>query len=202
MNGLGSAFEVAVGRARTGSPSSSSWPRWRCRWWSWRVVTGTVVRALRTQSRQTIQIASLSDTRLALERVTRDIRGADLKVAALDRIRLDVRGPGGAVDHTVTYERVGNHLLATDATTGVARELVDDLVPGPPLFLFHLVDGSTATGATRRRPVVGALHHRSACRWNQTARVGSSILRTVSACGTPSSERCDSTDPNAAACRW
>lgn len=111
------------------------------------VVTGAVVRALRIQSRQTIQVVSLSDSRLALERVTRDIRGADLKVAALDRIRLDVRGPGGGVDHTVTYERVGNHLLATDAATGVARELVDDLVPGPPLFLFHLVDGSTATGA-------------------------------------------------------
>ncbi len=112
------------------------------------IVTGTVVRALRTQSRQTNQIASLSDTRLALERVTRDIRGADLTVAAIDHVRLDVRGPGGAVDHTVTYERVGSHLLATDATSGLARELVDDLVAGQPLFLFHLVDGSTASGAT------------------------------------------------------
>ena len=166
------------------------------------IVTGTVVRALRTQSRQTIQIVSLSDTRLALERVTRDIRGADLKVAALDRIRLDVRGPGGAVDHTVTYERVGNHLLATDAATGVARAFVDDLVPGPPVFLFHLVDGSTATGAQRHRPVVGALHHRSPAGGTERRGAGRRSRRTASACGTPSSEPCASSDPNAAACRW
>lgn len=111
------------------------------------IVTGTVVRALRTQSRQTNQIVSLSDTRLAFERVTRDVRGADLKAAAVDRIRLDVRAPGGAVDHTVTYERSGDHLVATDAATGVARVFVGDLVAGQPLFLFHLVDGSTVTGA-------------------------------------------------------
>ena len=111
------------------------------------LVTGTVVNALKSQRRQALQVAALNDAKLAFERVTRDIRGADLKVAALDRIRLDVRGAGGAVVRAVTYERVDNRLVATDAATGVRRDLVGDLVPGQPLFLFHLVDGSMATGA-------------------------------------------------------
>ena len=109
-------------------------------------VVGTVVSALRTQNRQTAQVAALNSAKLAFERVTRDIRGADLKVAVLDRIRLDVNRADAAA-RTVTYERVGNRLVATDATTGVTRDLVGDLAAGQPLFLFHLVDGSTATGA-------------------------------------------------------
>ena len=107
-------------------------------------VTGTVVNALKSQRRQASQVAALNDAKLAFERVTRDIRGADLKGAAVDRIRLDVRGTGGEIVRTVTYERVDNRLVATDASTGATRDLVGDLA-GQPLFLFHLVDGSTAT---------------------------------------------------------
>lgn len=109
-------------------------------------VTGTVVNALRAQDRQLDQVASLNDTKLAFERVTRDLRAADpLRVAALDRIRLDVVGAGGA-RRTLTYERSANALVVTDDATGQSRTLVGDLVPGTPLFLFHLDDGSTATG--------------------------------------------------------
>ena len=109
-------------------------------------VTGTVVNALRSQRRQTTQVAALNDAKLAFERVTRDIRGADpLRTAALDRISLDVH-VGESTVRTVTYERVGNGLVATVAATGQARTLVGDLAPGQPLFLFHLADGSTATG--------------------------------------------------------
>jgi len=110
-------------------------------------VTGTIVNALRSQRRQASQVAALNDSKLAFERVTRDIRGADLKVAELDRVRLDVRGAGGTVVRTVTYERAGDALVATDAATGQKRTLVGELAPGQPLFLFHLVDGSTVTGA-------------------------------------------------------
>lgn len=111
-------------------------------------VTGTVVDALRSQRRQTAQVAALNDAKLAFERVTRDIRGADpLQVAALDRISLDVQLTDTTV-RTVTYERVGNGLVVTEAATGQTRTLVGDLVPGQPLFLFHLSDGSTATGET------------------------------------------------------
>jgi hypothetical protein len=108
-------------------------------------ITGTVVHALGAQRRQQAQVAALNDARLAFERVTRDIRGADLKVAEPDRIRLDVRGTGGTVVRTVTYERSGNRLVATDAATGAARHLVGNLAAGQSLFLFHLVTGLTAT---------------------------------------------------------
>ena len=115
------------------------------------LVAGTVVNALRTQRRQTAQVAALNDAKLAFERVTRDIRAADpLLVAALDRIRLDVRGADGTV-RPVTYQRVANRLVATDAD-GQSRGLVGDLASGQPLFLFHLVDGSTATGEQAVRP--------------------------------------------------
>ena len=112
-------------------------------------VTGTVVSALRTQRRQTAQVAALNDAKLAFERVTRDIRRADpLKAAAPDRIILDVR-PDGSTVRTVTYERAAgaDSLTATEAATG-ARTLVGDLVAGQPLFLFHLADGSTASGSS------------------------------------------------------
>ncbi len=109
-------------------------------------VTGTVVHALRSQDRQLAQVAALNDTKLAFERVTRDIRRADpLRVAALDRIRLDVVETGG-VRRTLTYERSGDALVVTDDATGQARTLVGDLVPGPSVFLYHLDDGTTATG--------------------------------------------------------
>jgi hypothetical protein len=110
-------------------------------------VTGTVVNGLKSQRRQASQVAALNEAKLAFERVTRDIRGADLKVAELDRIRLDVRGAGGTVVRTVIYERADDRLVAIEVATGQARALVSDLAPGQPLFLFHLVDGSTATGA-------------------------------------------------------
>lgn len=110
-------------------------------------VGGTVINALKTQSRQSAQIAALNAAKLAFERVTRDIRAADpLQVAALDRISVDLPLEDGTI-RTVTYERVGAGLVATEAATG-PRTLVSDLVAGQPLFLFHLADGSTATGAS------------------------------------------------------
>ncbi|MBW3557685.1 MAG: type II secretion system GspH family protein [Actinobacteria bacterium] len=109
-------------------------------------VTGTVIHALRTQDRQVTQVAALNDTKLAFERVTRDIRRADpLRVAALDRIRLDVVGAGGA-RRTVTYQRSGDALAVTDEGTGQTRTLVGALVPGPRLFDYHLDDGTAVTG--------------------------------------------------------
>lgn len=115
-------------------------------------LTGTIVDALRSQRRQAAQVAALNDAKLAFERVTRDVRGADpLQVAALDRITLDVR-EAGAVVRTVTYERAGNSLVATDTATGGTRTLVGELADGQPLFLFHLTDGSTASGATALNP--------------------------------------------------
>ena len=109
-------------------------------------VTGTVIHALRTQDRQVDQVAALNDTKLAFERVTRDIRRADpLRVVALDRIRLDVLEAGG-VRRTLTYQRSGDALAVTDDATAQTRTLVAGLVPGPPLFLYHLDDGTTVTG--------------------------------------------------------
>lgn len=109
-------------------------------------VTGTVIHALGVQDRQVTQVAALNDTKLAFERVTRDVRRADpLRVTAVDRIRLDVVDPGGG-RRTLTYQRSGDALTVTDDATGQARALVADLVPGPPLFLYHLDDGTTVTG--------------------------------------------------------
>jgi prepilin-type N-terminal cleavage/methylation domain-containing protein len=111
-------------------------------------VTGTVIDALRTQRRQTTQVAALNDAKLAFERVTRDIRAADpLETASPDRITLDVRRPDDTI-RTVTYERVGNSLVATEAAPSPSRALVGDLAPGQGLFAFHLFDGTTATDAT------------------------------------------------------
>lgn len=113
------------------------------------VVAGTVVSALRSQHRQTAQVAALNEAKLAFERVTRDIRGADpLQDAGPDRISLDLRLADDTV-RTVTYERASGatSLTATEAATG-SRTLVRDLVPGQPVFLFHLADGSTDTGAS------------------------------------------------------
>lgn len=108
-------------------------------------IAGTVVNALGAQRRQTAQVAALNDAKVAFERVTRDIRAADpLRAAARDRIRLDVRDAGGV--RTLTYERVGDSLVVTDDATGQTRALVGDLAPAQPLFVFHLVEGSTATG--------------------------------------------------------
>ena len=112
-------------------------------------VTGTVVSALGAQRRQTAQVAALNDAKLVFERVTRDLRGADpLQEAAPDRVTLAVRSDATTI-RTVTYERPAGArtLTATEATTG-ARTLVGNLVPGQPLFIFHLADGSTATGAS------------------------------------------------------
>ena len=115
-------------------------------------VGATIVHALAAQRRQTAQVGALNDSKLAFERVTRDIRAADpLHVAALDRVRLDIR-EAGVTTRTVTYQRDGNRLVAIDATTGEARALVGDLAVGWPLFLFHLVDGSTVTGTTALNP--------------------------------------------------
>ena len=109
-------------------------------------VTRTVIHAIAVQRRQTAQVAALNAGKLAFERVTRDLRGADpLRVTALDRIRLDLREAGGTV-RTVTYERDGDRLVATDAGTGATSALVGDLAAGQPLFLFHLADGSSVTG--------------------------------------------------------
>lgn len=116
-------------------------------------VAGTVISALAAQRRQTSQVAALNAAKLTFERVTRDIRGADpLQVAALDRIRLDVRLPDSTI-RTVTYERVGNGLVATEAATGQASALVGDLATGQPLFLYHFADGSTDTAAIDPRSV-------------------------------------------------
>ena len=115
-------------------------------------VTGTILNALKTERRQTIQLAAMNDAKVAFERVTRDIRGANpLKEVALDRITLDVRRPDETT-RTVTYQRAGGSLVATEAAPGPSRSLVGDLVPGQPLFLFHLADGSTATGETAIDP--------------------------------------------------
>lgn len=109
-------------------------------------VTNTVVDALATQRRQTAQLAALSDAKLAFERITRDIRGADpLYAASGDRIRFVVHDSDHAV-RTVIYERLDDRLVTTDESTGLTRTLVGDLSPEPRLFLFHLADGSTATG--------------------------------------------------------
>ena len=115
-------------------------------------VAGTVVHALQAERRQTVQVAALNDSKLAFERITRDIRAADpLLVATVDRIQLDVRAPNGTV-RTVTYERDDDRLVAIDGVTSQPRALVGGLSLGQPLFLFHLVDGSTSTGAEAVNP--------------------------------------------------
>lgn len=115
-------------------------------------VTGTVVDAMRSQRRQTAQVDALNAAKLAFERVTRDIRGADpLREVARDRITLDVRQPDATI-RTVTYGRAGDSLSVTEASTASSRSLVGGLAPGTPLFLFHLSDGSTATGDTAFDP--------------------------------------------------
>lgn len=109
-------------------------------------VTRTVINALRVQRSQTAQVAALNETRVAFERVTRDIRGADpVRVTALDHISVDLPRADTTI-RTVTYQRDADRLMATDAGTGQSRALVGNLVPGQPLFLFHLADGSTVTG--------------------------------------------------------
>lgn len=112
-------------------------------------VTGTVIHALRSQDRQTTQVQALNDARLTLERTTRDLRAADpLRLAEPNRVRLDV-GAGAGTPRTVTYERVSENLVVTDASTGQSRVLVSGLEPTQPVFEFHLFDGSTAgTGVT------------------------------------------------------
>lgn len=115
-------------------------------------VTGTVIDAMRSQRRQATQVLALNDAKLAFERVTRDIRGANpLRVATQDSITLDVQ-KADATFHTLTYERTGNVLTAIGDASGSARRLVGDLAPGRPLFLFHLFDGSTASGGTSLDP--------------------------------------------------
>jgi type II secretory pathway pseudopilin PulG len=115
-------------------------------------VTGTVIDAMRSQRRQTAQVLALNDAKLAFERVTRDIRAADpLRVARPDSITLDVR-PADATVRTVTYERSGNALAVIEGGSAARRSLVGDLAPGPPLFLFHLFDGSTAVGGASLDP--------------------------------------------------
>lgn len=114
-------------------------------------VTGTVIQALATQRRQTTQVAALSDARLAFERTTRDIRAANpLRQVAPDRVDLDILDRN-ATRRSVSYARVGQDLVFTDLASGTNRTLVGNLVT-QPLFLFHLADGSTATGTTAIDP--------------------------------------------------
>ena len=110
-------------------------------------VTGTVVHALRSERRQRAQLSALNEVKVAFERVTRDLRGADpLLVAAPDEIRLEVRDPGGTM-RTVSYARDDDRLVTTDGTTGESRALAVDLAAGEPLFRFHLADGTTVSEA-------------------------------------------------------
>lgn len=109
-------------------------------------VTGTVIHALRSQERQTSRVQALNDVKLAFERTTRDLRGADpLRLAGNDEVLLDVRSATGAT-RTFTYRNVGDELVVTDAATGQPRTLVGGLDSGLRVFRYHLVDGSTATG--------------------------------------------------------
>ena len=116
-------------------------------------VTGTVVDALRAQRRQTAQVEALNDANVGFERVTRDLRGAHPLVAvAPDQISLDIVRPGDDALRRVTYERVDNKLVVTDGGGGPTRALARNLAPSPPLFVFHLADGTTASGATTVNP--------------------------------------------------
>ena len=116
-------------------------------------VTGTVVDALRAQRRQTAQVEALNDAKVAFERVTRDLRGADpLLAVAPDRISLDIVRPGDDAPRAVSYERVDNKLVVTDGAGGQARPLARNLAPSPPLFVFHLADGTTTSGAATVNP--------------------------------------------------
>lgn len=112
-------------------------------------VTGTVVNAFRVQRRQTAQVAALNDARVAFERVTRDLRGADpLLSVAPDRVSLAIVRPGDDAARTVTYERVDDTLVVTDAPSGQGRPLARHLVSSPPVFAFHLLDGTTPSAAS------------------------------------------------------
>ncbi len=116
-------------------------------------VTGTVVDALRAQRRQSAQVAALNDAKVAFERITRDIRGADpLRSVAPARITLDIVRPGDDAGRTVAYERVDDRLVMTDGTGAQPRALARDLAPSPPLFLFHLADGTTAPAVSTLDP--------------------------------------------------
>lgn len=115
-------------------------------------VTATVVNALRSQQQQRAQVAALGEAKIAFERLSRELRVADpLRLAEPDRIRLDSDAGGGPA-RTLTYERVGDRLLATDAATGQATALVGALATGEPLFRYHLFDGSTAAGGAALDP--------------------------------------------------
>ena len=115
-------------------------------------VGATVVNALRAQDRQQAQLAALSEAKIAFERVGRELRVADpLRLAEPERLSLDTDAGGGPT-RTLTYQRVGDRLLATDAATGQATALVGALAAGEPLFRYHLFDGSTAAGGAALDP--------------------------------------------------
>ncbi len=116
-------------------------------------ITGTVVDALRAQRRQTAQVEALNDAKVAFERVTRDLRGADpLRAVAPDRISLDIVRPGDTAGRTVTYERVENRLVVTDGSGAQGRALARSLAPSPSLFSFQLVDGTTVSAESTVDP--------------------------------------------------
>lgn len=110
-------------------------------------VSATVINALRSQERQRVQVAALAEAKIAFERVTRELRTADpLRLAEPERVRLDT-GTGGGPLRTLTYQRVSDRLVSTDAATGEVTTLATDLAPDQPPFSFHLFDGSTVNSS-------------------------------------------------------
>jgi prepilin-type N-terminal cleavage/methylation domain-containing protein len=98
------------------------------------IAGASAVNALRFEREQTAHVSALNQAKIATERLTRDLRGADpLFVAEDNRIRYQVRRPGGMT--TVEYRLDGDNLVVDDGTERVVLRGVV-LPPGQPLFSY------------------------------------------------------------------
>ena len=112
-----------------------------------------IVSALQSQARQVETIDALNDSKMAFERMMRDLRGADPLFAATgSSVTLEIER--GAESHRMTYTLAGNVLTVTDENfdtgTTSSRALLDNVsIPaGATLFTYYSRYGAVVTGST------------------------------------------------------
>lgn len=123
------------------------------------IAGSAVVTSLQTQRRQLAQLTTLNDAKLGLERMSRDVRGANPLGPTLSTTQVDLRLVVGAQARALTYRLVGDELRVdervTDVTSGALisdppeRRLIDGVVPasGTGIFRFFDIGGNELTGS-------------------------------------------------------
>lgn len=116
------------------------------------IATSAVITTMQNQRRQMERLEAMNELKIALHRVTRDLRGADPLDATLgdDEVSMTVERAG--MERSVTFRLDGDVLVMdeTNATGSFTHTLVTGVDASAPLFVYE--DGDGAVLATPADP--------------------------------------------------